>query len=60
VQSNSGKNSYQFQIPVEDCRPPVDDGCSTTEDGGSCDLSSIENTIIIQTDSTIQVTYYLK
>lgn len=57
MQSNSGKNTYQFQIPIEDCRPPVDDGCSTSEDGGNCDLSSIENTIIIQTDSTIQVTY---
>lgn len=55
MQSNSGSNLYQFQIPVEDCRPSADEGCSSTEDGGSCDLSSVENTIIIQTDNTIQV-----
>lgn len=48
---------YQFLIPVEDCRPPVEDSCSSTE-GGSCDLSSVENTIIIQSDNTIQVNFY--
>jgi hypothetical protein len=57
VQSDSGQYSYQFLIPIEDCRPPVNEGCSSTEDGGGCDLGSIENTIIIQTDSTIQVIY---
>lgn len=59
MQSDSGKNLYQFQIPIEDCRPPVDESCSSTEDGGSCDLGSVENTIIIQSDSAIQVTYYI-
>lgn len=57
VQSNSGKNFYQFLIPIDDCRSPAEDSCSSTE-GGSCDLSSAENTIIIQSDNTIQV-YYL-
>lgn len=55
VESNSGKNIYQFQIPVETCRPPVHEGCSSTEEGGGCDLGSVENTIIIQSDDAIQV-----
>jgi len=58
VQSNSGGNFYQFRIPVADCRPTVHESCSSTENGGGCDLSTIENTIIIQSDNEIQVEYF--